>query len=190
MSSFNDEFLYIWFIYIPGKQRGPICPFYYTFYLDKIFWILPFSLNFLVWYLFHVLMQSVLSLPDQIKMFKDYIENLKGIAGEERAAAIISDSIYISDVGIDDIINNYFALPIRRKQFNISSYTDFIVNLASEFYQVNISNPLIYFITWYLWSSLSTIKSACKMKAWAILFYLWTTSQELGDQGHPLSSFL
>lgn len=92
-------------------------------------------------------MQSVLSLPDQIKMFKDYIENLKAIAGEERAAAIISDSIYISDVGIDDIINNYFALPIRRKHFDISSYTDFIVNLASEFYQVNISNPSIYFIT-------------------------------------------
>ncbi|XXG86240.1 hypothetical protein AAC387_Pa11g1172 [Persea americana] len=78
---------------------------------------------------------SVLSLPDQIKMFKDYIEKLKGIAGEERAAAIISDSIYICDVGIDDILNNYFAIPIRRKQFDISSYTNFIVNLASDFYQ-------------------------------------------------------
>lgn len=44
---------------------------------------------------------------------KEYIEKLKAIAGGEREAAIISDSIYISDVGIDDIINYSILIDVQ-----------------------------------------------------------------------------
>lgn len=70
-------------------------------------------------------------------MFKEYKEKLKSIGGEEKAAKIISDALYISIIGTDDLANTYFSTPFRKKDFDIPSYTDLMVNSASTFYQVN-----------------------------------------------------
>ncbi|XXG86242.1 hypothetical protein AAC387_Pa11g1174 [Persea americana] len=78
---------------------------------------------------------SVLSLSDQLELFKEYVGKLKSIAGEERAATIVSKSIYISIIGTDDIANTYFGTPLRRPQYDVSSYSDLIANSASDFYE-------------------------------------------------------
>lgn len=82
-------------------------------------------------------MQSVLSLSDQLEMFKEYKEKLKMIAGEEKAASIIDDALYVSIIGTDDLANTYFSTPFRKKEYDVSSYTDFMVKSASSFYQVS-----------------------------------------------------
>lgn len=82
-------------------------------------------------------MQAVLSLSDQLELFKEYVGKLKSIAGEERAATIVSESLYISMVGTDDIANTYYGTPLRRPQYDVSSYSDLIANSASDFYEVN-----------------------------------------------------
>ncbi|OAY77994.1 GDSL esterase/lipase EXL3 [Ananas comosus] len=43
---------------------------------------------------------SVLSMPDQLELFKEYKEKLKSIAGEKRASGIVSQSLYVDLIGL------------------------------------------------------------------------------------------
>ncbi|KAL5995682.1 hypothetical protein ACLOJK_025750 [Asimina triloba] len=79
---------------------------------------------------------SVFSLSDQLKFFSEYKEKLKAIAGEERAASIVSDSIYIVIIGTDDIANTYYSTPFRYTHYDVPSYAELIAQSASSFYQL------------------------------------------------------
>ncbi|KAL5995675.1 hypothetical protein ACLOJK_025743 [Asimina triloba] len=78
---------------------------------------------------------SVLSMNDQLEMFKEYIEKLKAAAGEERAAIILSQSLYIVCAGNNDLLITYFDTHLRNFHYDIPSYIDFLVQRASEFIQ-------------------------------------------------------
>ncbi|XP_054808334.1 GDSL esterase/lipase EXL3-like [Prosopis cineraria] len=78
---------------------------------------------------------SVLSLSDQLEMFKKYVEKIREAVGESKAGSFISKSIYIVCVGSDDIANTYIQYAIRRAQYDISSYTDFMAAQALSFLQ-------------------------------------------------------
>ncbi|KAL3634338.1 hypothetical protein CASFOL_021392 [Castilleja foliolosa] len=78
---------------------------------------------------------SVIPLASQLDQFKEYIIKLKGIVGEENANKILSNSLYLVVAGTDDIANNYFAIGTRRVQYDISSYADLLVSLATSFIQ-------------------------------------------------------
>lgn len=80
--------------------------------------------------------QSVLSLSDQLDLFRDYLTKIKSAVGEERMRTIVSKSLYIVCTGSDDIANTYFGTPFRKPQYDINSYTDLMVSSASSFYQV------------------------------------------------------
>ncbi|XP_057469464.1 GDSL esterase/lipase EXL3-like isoform X2 [Actinidia eriantha] len=76
---------------------------------------------------------SVLSLSDQLEMFKDYIGKLKAIVGEERTKDILTNSIYLVIAGSDDLANTYFTIGLRKLQYDINSYTNLLVQSASKF---------------------------------------------------------
>ncbi|KAI4316967.1 hypothetical protein L6164_024887 [Bauhinia variegata] len=76
---------------------------------------------------------SVISLPDQLKQFKEYIGKLKANFGEDRTNFILTRSIILVVASSNDIANSYFASGIRKAQYDISSYTDFILGYASSF---------------------------------------------------------
>ncbi|XP_059459782.1 GDSL esterase/lipase EXL3-like [Corylus avellana] len=76
---------------------------------------------------------SVLSLADQIEMFKEYISKLKGIVGEERTNFILAKSLFIVVAGSDDIANTYFVAHARELQYDIPTYTDLMVTNAAKF---------------------------------------------------------
>ncbi|MQM05385.1 hypothetical protein Taro_038197 [Colocasia esculenta] len=78
---------------------------------------------------------SAISMSDQLKLFKEYKEKLKAIAGEKKAADIISKSLFVVVSGTDDIANTYFTTPFRRLQYDLPSYIEFVVRLASSFLQ-------------------------------------------------------
>ncbi|KAF8410401.1 hypothetical protein HHK36_002930 [Tetracentron sinense] len=78
--------------------------------------------------------QSVLSLSDQLKMFKEYIGRLKVAVGEDRTMSILSKSIFLVCTGSNDIMNTYYTTPFRRN-YNISGYTDLMVRSASSFFK-------------------------------------------------------
>lgn len=91
--------------------------------------------------------QSVLSMADQIEMFKEYISKLKGIVGEERTNFILTKSLFIVVAGSDDIANTYFVAHARELQYDIPTYTDLMVTNAVKFLKVtcHIANLLTCF---------------------------------------------
>ncbi|BFG17608.1 hypothetical protein CerSpe_038820 [Prunus speciosa] len=76
---------------------------------------------------------EVASLSDQLKQFREYVEKLKGIAGEERTNFIIANCLIFVVAGSNDISNNYFLSGARKSEFDVPSYTDFMLNYASQF---------------------------------------------------------
>jgi len=88
--------------------------------------------------------QNALSLADQLKLFKEYVNKLKATVGENRTSEIVSQSVYLVCGGSNDITNTYFVLPIRRWTYNVPAYTDMMVNWASIFIQVIILASLSF----------------------------------------------
>ncbi|PON89370.1 Lipase [Trema orientale] len=78
---------------------------------------------------------SVLSLSDQLEMFKDVIGKIKATVGENRTEMIVSKSIFIVCIGSDDIANTYYTTPLRRPHYDIPAYTDLMAKSASSFLQ-------------------------------------------------------
>ncbi|KAI3420673.1 Lipase_GDSL domain-containing protein, partial [Psidium guajava] len=78
---------------------------------------------------------SVLSLSDQLDLFKEYVSKIKSGAGEEKASNIVTNSLYVVVCGSDDIANTYYSTPFRRGKYDIPAYTDLMVSSASSFFQ-------------------------------------------------------
>ncbi|ONK55870.1 uncharacterized protein A4U43_C10F1810 [Asparagus officinalis] len=78
---------------------------------------------------------SVISLPQQLVLFKEYREKVRAIAGDERAATIFAESLYVVCVGSDDVANTYFPTPLRKTMYDIPSYANLLVGYASDFVQ-------------------------------------------------------
>ncbi|KAK1261886.1 GDSL esterase/lipase EXL3 [Acorus gramineus] len=78
-------------------------------------------------------LQSVISPSDQLKMFEEYKEKLRAVAGEERAASIISESFYTVCFGSDDLANTYFTTPFRKAEYDLPSYVDLMLTSAVDF---------------------------------------------------------
>ncbi|WOG91486.1 hypothetical protein DCAR_0310735 [Daucus carota subsp. sativus] len=78
---------------------------------------------------------AVLSLPDQLGLFKEYISKLKALVGEERTNYILANSLFLLVAGSDDLANTYFTFGARRLQYDVPSYADLMVDSASTFIQ-------------------------------------------------------
>ncbi|XVF59817.1 hypothetical protein PTKIN_Ptkin07bG0306300 [Pterospermum kingtungense] len=78
---------------------------------------------------------NVISMSDQLELFKESITKIKAAVGEERASTIISKALYVICTGSNDVANTYFATPIRRAHYDINSYSDLTTSYASKFLQ-------------------------------------------------------
>ncbi|KAF7829551.1 GDSL esterase/lipase EXL3-like [Senna tora] len=76
---------------------------------------------------------NVISLSEQVQQFKEYIGKLKGKFGEETTNSILSKSIILVVASSNDIAVSYFDTGIRKAQYDISSYTDVLIQYASSF---------------------------------------------------------
>ncbi|KAG2698297.1 hypothetical protein I3760_07G144900 [Carya illinoinensis] len=78
-------------------------------------------------------MASVIPLSQQLQDFQQYRRKLEGIVGEERTNFILAKSLTFLVASSNDIGNTYFTTGIRKLQYDVASYTDLLVNLASNF---------------------------------------------------------
>ncbi|CAI9301952.1 unnamed protein product [Lactuca saligna] len=78
---------------------------------------------------------SVISLPGQIELFKEYLEKVKSMAGEEAVNDILSKGLFVVVTGSNDVTNTYFNNPLRRYHFDFESYSRLLVDSASSFLQ-------------------------------------------------------
>ncbi|VAI89336.1 unnamed protein product [Triticum turgidum subsp. durum] len=69
----------------------------------------------------------------QLELFLEYKEKLKTLVGEEEATRVISEGIYFTAMGANDIANNYFSIPLRRHQYDLPSYVNFLISSAVNF---------------------------------------------------------
>ncbi|CAN6481205.1 unnamed protein product [Victoria cruziana] len=76
---------------------------------------------------------KVVSLPAQVELFKEYIARLTGVAGEKKANYIVANAMYLLVMGSNDIWSTYFTIGLRRKEYDIDSYTSFLVEKVGEF---------------------------------------------------------
>ncbi|KAB2084667.1 hypothetical protein ES319_A05G349600v1 [Gossypium barbadense] len=67
------------------------------------------------------LLSNVITVSRQVEMFKSYIEKLKGIA------------LVVVSAGTNDLIFNFFDLPTRRLEFDISGYQSFLLQRLEDF---------------------------------------------------------
>ena len=80
----------------------------------------------------------MIPLSQQLHYFREYTDKVKQIAGEEKATYIINHGVYVVIAGSDDIANTYFGTPFRRQQYDVDSYTDLMLQSASQFVQVSL----------------------------------------------------
>ncbi|KAE8693472.1 GDSL esterase/lipase EXL3 [Hibiscus syriacus] len=78
---------------------------------------------------------NVISMSDQLELFKECIKKIEAAVGKERTATIVSKAIYIVCTGSNDVSNTYFTLPFRRAHYDINAYSDFVAGYASQFLQ-------------------------------------------------------
>ncbi|GKD61818.1 hypothetical protein Tco_1299327, partial [Tanacetum coccineum] len=80
----------------------------------------------------------LISLEGQLELFKEYIEKVKSVAGEEVANTILSKGLFVVATGSNDVTNTYFNNPLRKYHFDFDSYASLMVNSASSFLQVTL----------------------------------------------------
>lgn len=88
---------------------------------------------------------GVIPVSKQIEYFKQYVVRLKGIVGEEDAKKIVNGALVVLSAGTNDFGFNFYDIPIRRLEFNISGYQEFLQNRIQRFIKVSryLSHSLI-----------------------------------------------
>ncbi|KAG5585906.1 hypothetical protein H5410_046340 [Solanum commersonii] len=90
---------------------------------------------------------KVIPMSDQIKYFEQYIQKLQLIIGEEKAQKLVSGALVVVSAGTNDFIFNFYDIPTRRHQYNITGYQDFLQSLLQNFvedlYNLGIRNMLV-----------------------------------------------
>ncbi|CAK8569121.1 unnamed protein product [Lathyrus sativus] len=76
---------------------------------------------------------SVISMSDQLELFKEYIVKLKSVVGEKRKNFIIAKALFLVVAGSDDLANTYFTIRTPQLHYDVPAYTDLMVNEASKF---------------------------------------------------------
>ncbi|KAJ1386260.1 SGNH hydrolase superfamily [Sesbania bispinosa] len=76
---------------------------------------------------------GAISVSKQIEYFKVYVAKLKRIAGENKAKQILEDALVIICAGTNDFIFNFYDIPTRTLEFNISGYQDYLQNRLQIF---------------------------------------------------------
>ena len=79
--------------------------------------------------------QGVLSLPTQLGMFREYIGKLIALVGQQRAANIISNSVYLVSAGNNDIAITYSQILATTQPFPL--YATRLIDTTSNFLKVH-----------------------------------------------------
>ncbi|KAL6594801.1 hypothetical protein ACP70R_048250 [Stipagrostis hirtigluma subsp. patula] len=80
------------------------------------------------------------SSAEQLELFHDYKEKVTALVGEEELERVLSQAAFFTVMGANDLANNYFSLPLRRHEYDLPSYADFLVSSAINFTNFTIND--------------------------------------------------
>ncbi|KAL2483283.1 GDSL esterase/lipase [Forsythia ovata] len=69
----------------------------------------------------------------ELEYYKDYQNKLRAYFGVQKANEIIADALYMTSIGTNDFLENYYTLPRRQLQYNVDQYQDFLIGIARNF---------------------------------------------------------
>ncbi|KAL7603854.1 hypothetical protein Lser_V15G16394 [Lactuca serriola] len=78
---------------------------------------------------------NVIPMHVQLEYFREYKVRLTAKLGVLRAKEIVNNALYIVSAGTNDFVVNYFTLPVRRHEYTLPGYMDFLLNKHLEFVQ-------------------------------------------------------
>ncbi|XP_022148167.1 GDSL esterase/lipase APG-like isoform X1 [Momordica charantia] len=79
------------------------------------------------------LLNHALSLPQQVGLFKEYQAKLAKVAGNEKAASIIKDALYLLSAGSGDFLQNYYINPYVNKVYTPDQYGSMLIGAFTTF---------------------------------------------------------
>ncbi|XP_054820100.1 GDSL esterase/lipase At2g30310-like [Prosopis cineraria] len=71
---------------------------------------------------------GVVPVSKQIEYFREYVERIKRIVGKEESQKVLGRALVIISAGTNDFSFNFYDLPTRKYEFDISEYQDFLQN--------------------------------------------------------------
>ncbi|KAL3522402.1 hypothetical protein ACH5RR_015236 [Cinchona calisaya] len=78
---------------------------------------------------------NVISLSKQLDYFKEYQSKVAEVIGQKKTDELIRNALFLVSAGTNDFVVNYFTIPIRRKNYTISTYTDFCLQHVQQVMQ-------------------------------------------------------
>ncbi|AES98896.1 putative triacylglycerol lipase [Medicago truncatula] len=75
---------------------------------------------------FTIALTGAISMSKQVEYFKDYVHKVKSIVGEKEAKQRVGNALVIISAGTNDFLFNFYDIPTRRLEFNISGYQDYV----------------------------------------------------------------
>ena len=75
---------------------------------------------------------SVISMTDQLRMFDDYKQRVRSVAGDAALHSILTKGIFAVCAGSDDVANTYFTMRAR-SSYSHAAYASLMVSHASAF---------------------------------------------------------
>ncbi|KAG8385487.1 hypothetical protein BUALT_Bualt03G0050500 [Buddleja alternifolia] len=78
---------------------------------------------------------NVIPISDQLQHFKEYQAKMEATIGKEKTKELINNALFLVSAGTNDFVVNYFTIPIRRRNYTIPSYMDFVLQHARQLFQ-------------------------------------------------------
>ncbi|KAL2494941.1 GDSL esterase/lipase [Forsythia ovata] len=78
---------------------------------------------------------NVISVSKQLEYLKEYKAKLENRIGKEKMEYLIYNALFVVSAGTNDFVVNYFTIPIRRRNYTIPTYMDFVLQQAQQFIQ-------------------------------------------------------
>ncbi|XWS38989.1 hypothetical protein CRYUN_Cryun18bG0011400 [Craigia yunnanensis] len=79
------------------------------------------------------MLSNVMPVSKQVELFKSYIDKLKVIVGEEEAKNITGEALVVISAGTNDLVFDFFDIPMRRLEFDFRGYQDFLQQRIEDF---------------------------------------------------------
>ncbi|XP_021724555.1 GDSL esterase/lipase At4g26790-like [Chenopodium quinoa] len=76
---------------------------------------------------------NVIPLWKEVDYYKEYQERLRSYLGVQKANEIISEAMYLTSMGTNDFLENYYLLPTTRLCYTIQAFEDHLIDIAKQF---------------------------------------------------------
>lgn len=71
---------------------------------------------------------NVLNISTQLDLFDEALRRIERLVGDGKARFIVENALFFFSVGTNDLLNNFYNVPVRTSEFTISGYQDFLLH--------------------------------------------------------------